>query len=105
MWKRISANLKTIVPEAEFEPHVMWRSIGVLAWVSFLFAGLASMLFFASFEPTDLASLATYSVNWSAQAIYTLGFILFWLFGFMTSLVSIMLLALPWAKRARHLPD
>lgn len=105
MLKRIIASLKNVVPEAELQSHVMWRSIAVMAWVSFLFAGIASMLFFASFEPTALASLATFSVNWSAQAVYTLGFLLFWLFGFITSLVSAILLALPWAKRARHMPE
>lgn len=105
MLKRLIASFKNIVPEAELEPHVMWRSIAVMTWVSFLFAGIASMLFFASFEPTILASLATFSVNWSAQAIYTLGFLLFWLFGFCTSLVSAILLALPWSKRAKHMPE
>ena len=44
-------------------------------------------------------------MNWSAQAMYTAGFLLFWLFGFSTTLGSVILLALPLSKRQRSLPE
>jgi hypothetical protein len=105
MFKIIIAQLEKIVPEAELQTKVLWRSIAVMAWVSFMFAGLATMLFFATFEPTALVGLATFSVDWSAQAIYTTGFLLFWLFGFLTTALSAILLALPLVKRAKTLPE
>lgn len=97
--------MEKIIPEEELEAKVLWRSIAVIAWVSFIFAGIASMIFFATFDPVALGALATFSVDWSAQAMYTTGFLLFWLFGFITSLGCIILLALPIAKRQRSLPD
>jgi hypothetical protein len=105
MIKLILSNLKKIIPEEELHAKVLWRSIGVMAWVSFMFAGIASMVFFATFDPITLGALATFSVDWSAQAMYTTGFLLFWLFGFFSTLASVILLALPLAKRQRSLPD
>jgi len=105
MFKIVITQLKKVVPEAELQAKVLWRSIAVMAWVSFMFAGLASMLFFATFEPTILASLATFSLTLSAQAVYTIGFLLFWLFGFITTVVSAILLALPLVKREKSLPE
>lgn len=105
MFKILITQLGKVVPEAELQTTVLWRSIAVMAWVSFMFAALATMLFFASFDPTLLASLATFSLTWSAQAIYTTGFLLFWLFGFLTTIFSTILLALPLAKRQKSLPE
>jgi hypothetical protein len=105
MIKIILNHLKDLVPEEELQAKVLWRSIGVMAWVSFMFAGLATMLFFATFEPLSLISLTTFSLSWSAQAVYTVGFMLFWIFGFMTTVLSVILLALPLAKRAKTLPE
>lgn len=105
MIKIIISNLEKIIPEEELQAKVLWRSIAVIAWVSFVFAGFASMIFFATFDPTALGALATFSIQWSAQAMYTAGFLLFWLFGFSTTLGSVILLALPLAKRQRSLPE
>lgn len=103
--KIIISSLGKIVPEEELQSKVFWRSIGVIAWVSFMFAGLASMIFFATFDPIALGALATFTLDWSSQAIYTAGFLLFWLFGFISTLGSVILLALPLAKRQKSLPD
>lgn len=105
MFKTVLSQLEKVLPAAELQTKVLWRSIAIMAWVSFMFASLASMLFFASFDPTVLASLATFSLSWSAQAIYTIGFLLFWLFGFLTTACSAILLALPLAKRQKSLPE
>tara|TARA_R110002167_G_scaffold180956_7_gene381171 strand:- start:233 stop:550 length:318 start_codon:yes stop_codon:yes gene_type:complete len=105
MIKIIISELGKIIPQEELQTKVLWRSIGVMAWITFMFAGIASVLFFATFDPTSLGKLATFTVNWSAQAIYTVGFLLFWLFGFITTSTSVILLSLPLAKRQRSLPD
>tara|TARA_B100001063_G_C16619416_1_gene479910 strand:- start:234 stop:551 length:318 start_codon:yes stop_codon:yes gene_type:complete len=105
MIKIIISSLSKVVPEQELQSKVLWRSVGVMAWVSFVFAGIASMLFFATFDPLSLGKLATFSVEWSAQAVYTIGFLLFWLLGFSSTLGSVILLALPLAKRQRSLPE
>lgn len=105
MIKVVISNLEKIIPEEELQAKVLWRSIAVMAWVSFIFAGMASIIFFATFDPIALGTLTTFSVEWSAQAMYTAGFLLFWLFGFVTSLGSVILLALPLVKRQRSLPE
>lgn len=105
MIRAIITQLKTIVPEEELESKVFLRSFGVIAWVSFLFAALASMLFFASFEPEDLAAVATFPLELSSTALYSLGFILFWILCFFCTACSCVMLALPLAKRQKSLPD
>ncbi len=105
MLKTSIQKLASIVPEEELQAKVLMRSLAVITWVSFMFAGFASIVFFATFDPMELASLATFSLNWSMQALYTCGFLLFWLFGFLTSLVSALLLALPLHKRQKDLPE
>jgi hypothetical protein len=104
MIRSIISHLKHVVPPEELQPHVLLRSFAVMAWVSFLFAGIACMLFFASYDPVDLSQIATYPINLSPTTIYTLGFFLFWVFGFCCTAMSCVLLALPLAKRAKPMP-
>lgn len=63
------------------------------------------MLFFASFEPTELAAIATFSSSISSTGVYTIGFFLFWALGFCSTACSCILLALPLAKRQKTLPE
>ena len=105
MIRLIISQLRTIVPDEELESKVFLRSFGVIAWVSFLFAVLASMLFFASFEPVELAAIATFPLALSPIALYSLGFILFWVLCFCSTASSCILLALPLAKRQKDLTD
>lgn len=51
----------------------------VIAWSSFLPAAVASVLFFATFDPVDLALSATFPMEISGMAGYALGFLFFWL--------------------------
>ena len=105
MMRLLKLQLQKVVPEEELEPRVFWRSYGVIAWVSFLFAGVASMLFFATFDPVEIASLATYPVTMSALAGYTIGFFLFWILCFSCSALTCLLLALPLKKRGKVMPE
>ena len=59
------------------------RSVGVVTWVSFLIAGVQTMVFFAFVDPALPGSHDTPSA-WAADRMagYTLGFFLFWGFTF-----------------------
>lgn len=105
MIRAFISTLRKVVPEEELESRVFLRSFGVITWVSFLFASLASMLFFASFEPLELAAIATFPVEMSPTALYSLGFFLFWVLGFTCTTCSCVMLSLPLAKRQKTLPD
>ncbi len=98
-------HLKDIIPEAELQKKVLLRSIGVIAWISFLFAGLASMIFFSTFNPPDLIAYTTFNLNLSTTGVYTIGFVLFWLLCFSSTISSCILLALPIEKRSKSMPE
>lgn len=50
----------------------------IIGWASFLPASVATMLFFAAFDPQALAAAATFPAEMSRLAGYTLGFFFFW---------------------------
>jgi hypothetical protein len=53
------------------------RALQIL-WPSFLAAGVLEMLVFAVVDPGDLRWFGGPSIAWSAQAIYTVTFLIFW---------------------------
>jgi hypothetical protein len=53
------------------------RIVAVL-WPSFLMAGVATIIFFAVFDPYDLVA-PTWFPNMSRLGAYSIGFFLFWL--------------------------
>ena len=57
------------------------RILSAILWPSFFLAGIASMVFFSSFDPEELAYMATFPIELTATEGYTLGFVLFWLLG------------------------
>jgi hypothetical protein len=61
--------------------------LGVVTWVSFLLAGLATILFFATFDPPKLGEIATFPTELGRSAGYTIGFLLFWLLLMINGLV------------------
>lgn len=50
----------------------------IVAWSSFAVAAVATMLFFAAFDPVLLAEAATFPVSMSRFAGYTAGFFSLW---------------------------
>lgn len=62
--------------------HWNWRqrSVAMVAWASFLGACLATMLFFAAFDPQIIAAASHVQVleDVSATALYSIGFFFFW---------------------------
>ncbi|MFT5137561.1 MAG: hypothetical protein ACI9XU_002015 [Arenicella sp.] len=53
-------------------------ALGVTLWVSFVCAGGATMLFFATFDPVEIAAVATFPMNIDRTSGYSVGFLLFW---------------------------
>jgi len=70
------------------------REIGVALWSSFLAASLATLLFFATFDPVDLYDDAEILREAFANRVtgYTLGFFFFWSLTLLASLLAIYLL-------------
>ena len=67
------------------------KTVGVGVWVSFLFSAVATTLFFATFDPQSLAEQATFPMQLSREAGYTIGFILFWLLLMLNSAMVLFL--------------
>lgn len=70
------------------------REIGVALWSSFLAASVATMLFFATFDPLALYDDAEILREAFASRVtgYTLGFFFFWSLTLLASLTAVYLL-------------
>ena len=53
-------------------------AFGITLWVSFLWAAIATMLFFATFDPVEIAKVATFPMELDRMSGYSAGFLLFW---------------------------
>jgi len=53
-------------------------AFGITLWVSFLWAAIATMLFFATFDPVAIADIATFPMEVDRISGYSIGFLLFW---------------------------
>ena len=52
------------------------QAVATVVWISFLAASVATMLFFAMFDPVEL--LATIDIDVGSQTGYAIGFFFFW---------------------------
>jgi hypothetical protein len=52
------------------------QAVATVVWISFLAASVATMLFFALFDPVEL--LATVDIEVGSQTGYAIGFFFFW---------------------------
>ncbi len=79
------------------------RSIAVVIWPSFLTACLSTLLFFAYIDATRLQHAFVFAIdNLSDQAIYSIGFLFFWLIALVATGISTWLLRTE--RRARDFP-
>jgi hypothetical protein len=53
------------------------QAVATVIWISFLAASVATMLFFAMFDPVEL--FASLDIEVGAQSGYAIGFFFFWL--------------------------
>jgi hypothetical protein len=49
-----------------------------ILWPAFLVAGVLEMLVFAVVDPSEMHWFGGVRIEWSAQAVYTFTFLLFW---------------------------
>ncbi|MGB0847723.1 MAG: hypothetical protein ACPGSM_13415 [Thiolinea sp.] len=58
--------------------HEHYRVIGIVVWVSFVAACMATALFFATFDPLDIIDQTTFPLDLDRMDCYSIGFFLFW---------------------------
>lgn len=75
---------------------------GAVVWPSFFAAGVATMVFFAMFDPAQLSRIAWIGVEVDRKLGYTIGFFLLWSCTFFSSLFTSWL-SQP-RRRPRHAP-
>lgn len=71
-------------------------------WPSFLMAGVLSGLVFALVDPGDLSWFGGAPLELPRQAVYTLGFLLFWLIISLAASLSVLMALLPEPPANRH---
>jgi len=78
---------------------MMRRTMQIL-WPAFVAAGVLEMLVFAVIDPADLRWFGGAPIGWSAQAVYTVTFLMFWAAiataGAVSALLSVESDALNW---------
>ena len=62
--------------------------LSVILWVSFLWAGIATTLFFATFDPVEIAKVATFPMTLTRASGYSIGFLLFWMLLFISNSIA-----------------
>lgn len=67
----------------EHEVSPFWRRVLAILWPSFLIAGVQVALVFVVVDPATLHWFGAEPIEWPAQAVYTVSFLIFW---FTTSL-------------------
>ena len=69
--------------------RVIW-----VVWPAFVVAGIAEIVFFTVFDPFELHFFGA-PLDWSREAIYTMGFFGFWGLGIASSAITVLLGGLP----------
>lgn len=54
------------------------QAVATVGWISFLTAAIATMVFFAIFDPVDVAATLDPDLDISRDAGYAIGFFCFW---------------------------
>ena len=70
------------------------RALRIL-WPAFIAAGVLEMLVFALIDPSELHGFSGAPIGWSAQAVYTVGFLLFWAVISMATAMTALLMLPP----------
>lgn len=78
------------------------RAAMAVLWPSFLMAGALTALVFAMVDPGDLTWFGGAPVELPRQAVYTMGFLLFWLIISLAASLSVLMAALPELPAEAH---
>jgi hypothetical protein len=78
------------------------QAIFTVIWISFLSAAVATMVFFAVFDPVELGGLVDDDLAFSPDAGYAAGFFLFWLLCALCSGLTAFLVRTAPKRDAKH---
>ena len=78
------------------------QAMAVVVWVSFLAAAVETMLFFAFFDPVELASLMDDDFQIGREAGYAVGFFFFWVLSAACSALTAWLVRTAPKRDAAH---
>ena len=78
------------------------QAVATVVWISFLTAAVATMLFFAVFDPTELAHTLDPEYDIGHQAGYAIGFFFFWIIALGCSGVTAWLVRTAPKRDAQH---
>lgn len=92
--------------EEEYRGARQWsrnrQAVAIVVWISFLTAAVATMLFFALFDPVDLGMLFDEDLEIGRQAGYAIGFFFFWVVSAACSAITAWLVRTAPKRDARH---
>jgi len=83
-------------------PAVRLRRAGAIAWPSFFAAGVASVVFFAIVDPSELADITWPHLTISREFGYSIGFFMFWACTLGSSAFTALLLSARVKRAARE---
>lgn len=78
------------------------QAIAIVVWVSFLTAAVATMVFFALFDPVELAVYLDENLDIGREAGYAAGFFFFWVIAAAGSAVTAWLVRTAPKRDASH---
>jgi len=80
------------------------QAVFTVVWISFLSAAIATMVFFAVFDPVELLGMFDATLELSRDAGYAAGFFFFWLLCALCSGVTAFLVRTAPKRDAKHQP-
>lgn len=78
------------------------QAIATVVWISFLTAAVATMVFFAIFDPVELGSLLGSEADIDRQSGYAVGFFCFWVLSALCSGVTAWLVRTAPKRDKKH---
>ena len=78
------------------------QAVFTVIWISFLSAAVATMVFFAFFDPVELGGLLDEGLEISSDAGYAAGFFFFWILCALCSGVTAFLVRTAPKRDAKH---
>jgi hypothetical protein len=78
------------------------QAVFTVVWISFLSAAVATMVFFAFFDPVEMGKLIDENLALSRDAGYAAGFFFFWVFFALCSGVTAWLVRTAPKRDAKH---
>jgi Na+-driven multidrug efflux pump len=78
------------------------QAVFTVLWISFLCAAIGTMVFFAFFDPADLAHVFDEDLDIGSDAGHAVGFFFFWILSLMCSGITAFLVRTAPKRDAKH---